>query len=252
MLAVTRPVSRSFGQCELEHLARQTIDVELAIRQHAAYERCLTQFGAIIARAPAIPDLPDAVFVEDPALVFNEIAVITRMRSEVRRRESESLAEVLRQYREVAAINGPATLEGGDVLIVGRKVFVGISNRTTVEGAKQLSAILAPFDYAVQTVAVRGCLHIKTACCHLGGDTLLANPDWIDLEPFRGFEILKTPSAEPFASNVIAVGEGVLLPNCFPATRFLLEQRRWKVMPVDISEFHKAEAGLICMSLLFQ
>ena len=246
MIAVTREVSRTLGRCDLQHLDRQEIDAGLAAAQHREYVRCLEQCGARIVAAPALHDLPDAVFVEDPAVVVGEVAVMTRMKSPVRRKEAESVAQVLQEFRPLRWLREPATLEGGDVLIAGRWVFVGLSSRTNQAGVDQLTQLLAPLGYSVRAVEVRGCLHLKTACSLLPDARLLANRSWIDTAAFAGFNVVDVPESEPFAANVLAVGERVLVAECFPATRRLLEN----VQPVDISELMKAEAGLTCMSLL--
>jgi dimethylargininase len=249
--AITRQVSSSINHCELSFHTRQPIDVAKAMAQHKAYEDCLARLGVRIVSLPAEPDLPDAVFVEDPAVVVDEVAVISIMGAPSRRPEASSLAETLSQYRPIKFLVEPATLDGGDVMRAGRSVFVGLSQRTNREGIAQLSDILRVYDYQVQPVEVRGCLHLKSACSYLGHDTILINRSLIDVEQFRGFELLDVPDEEPAAANALLVQDVVIIPASFPKTRALLEQRGFRVQAIDLSELQKAEAGVTCTSLIF-
>ena len=250
--AITREVSPCIGTCALTFLDRTAIDVERAVCQHNDYERHLAALGVRVVSLPAPPDLPDAVFVEDTAVVLDEVAVMTSPMLESRRREVESVAAVLERYRPLLRIEGDAHLEGGDVLRIGRTVYVGLSRRTNCEGASQLARFLAPWGYRVQPVEVRGCLHLKTGGTYLGGNTLLANPTWIDCAPFDGLRILEVPEEEPDAANVLLLGEVVLLAASFPRTRAMLRGEGFPVESVDISELQKAEAGLTCCSAIFE
>jgi dimethylargininase len=251
LTAITRQVSASINNCELSFHARQQIDVAKAIAQHQAYEDCLAGLGVRIVSLPAEPELPDAVFVEDPAVVVDEVAVISIMGAPSRRSETRSLAEALSQYRPIKFLIEPATLDGGDVLRAGRSVFVGLSQRTNRDGIAQLSEMLRVYDYEVQPVEVRGCLHLKSACSYLGYNTVLVNRSWIDVEQFRGFELLDVPDEEPGAANALLVQDVVIIPASFPKTHALLEQRGFRVQTTDLSELQKAEAGVTCTSLIF-
>jgi dimethylargininase len=252
LTAITRSVSRGIGRCELEFLERQEIDVEKAEAQHRQYLAALAAMGArVIALAPE-HDLPDAVFVEDPAIVLDEVAVMTRMARESRRGESASLAKAISGFRPLRQIHEPATLEGGDVLRVGRVLYVGVSARTNAGGIARLAEELAPLGYSVKPVEVRGCLHLKSAVCYLGNGTLLANREWFDAAALDGFETIDVAPDEPRAANVLAIGDSVLIPASFPATGRRLEDRGWKVEALNTSELMKAEAGVTCMSLVFE
>ncbi len=243
---MTRAVSPAIDRCELEFLERRPIDAERAAAQHRQYERCLESLGLHVVSLAAEPDLPDSVFVEDPAIVLDEIAIICRAGAESRRREAESLAEALAPYRELKRIVAPATIEGGDVMLVEKTLYVGASRRTNAEGIRQLRELIEPFGYRVCAVRVLGSLHLKSACCWLG-DRLLANREWI--EPI---DLPVLDGAEPFSANVLPVGDTVLMPSSFPQTRELLERCGYRVMTVDISELQKAEAGVTCSSLIFE
>ncbi|HZF41200.1 MAG TPA: arginine deiminase family protein [Blastocatellia bacterium] len=252
LTAFTRQVSPSLGNCELTFLSRVEIDVSKASAQHRAYERLLRLNGVHVLPLPVEPGLPDAVFVEDTAVVVDEIAVVARMGAATRREEVNSLIPVLGRYRSLRFLGSPATLEGGDVIRVGRTLFVGESTRTNAEGIAQLREFLAPYDYQVRAVKVDGCLHLTTGCSYLGRNVVLLNRSWVDAGPFEWAERIETPASEPWAANTVTVGDLLLLPAGYPRTRELLERRGVRMVTTDISEFEKAEAGLSCLSLIFE
>jgi dimethylargininase len=252
LIAITRPVSSSITHCELSFHARQPIDVARAIAQHKAYQDCLAELGVRIVSLPAEPELPDAVFVEDAAVVVDEVAVIPIMGAPGRRPEARTLIETLSLYRPIKFLVEPATLDGGDVLRAGRFVFVGLSQRTNRKACSQLSDLLGGHGYQVQSVEVRGCLHLKSACSYIGSDTMLVNRSWIDTERLRGFELIDVPNEEPGAANALLVEDVVIIPASFPKTRALLEERGFRVRTIDLSELQKAEAGVTCGSLIVE
>jgi len=252
LTAITRAVSPAIVKCELSFIDRKTIDLAAAQQQHHAYEKLLGKLGARVISLPAEPDLPDSMFVEDPAIVLDELAVILPLGTETRRREAPSLAEALSKFRKLEYVSLPGTLEGGDVLRIGGKLFVGLTTRSNAEGIRQLAAILAPHNYEVITVPVNGCLHLKSAVTHLGRKTLLANRAWFDAAPFAGHEWIGVDPAEPHAANAVALAGTVIFPASFPRTRARIEARGFHVTPLDISELQKAESGLTCSSLLFE
>ena len=250
--ALAREVSRSLANCELVHLPRQKIDVARARRQHAAYVAALAAAGVRVRVLPEAPDLPDSSFVEDPVLLLDELAVACRPGAASRRPEVELMVREIATLRPVHAIAAPGTLEGGDVLRMGRKLFVGLSCRTNREGIAQLARIVAPFGYEVVAVPVTGCLHLKSAVTSPAEGCLLANVAWIDATPLAGFEIIGTPAEEPGAANVLAVNGRVLVTVSAPRTAALLAARSLDVRPLDISELQKAEAALTCESVLYR
>jgi dimethylargininase len=249
--ALTRDVSPSIADCELTYLDREPIDVDRARAQHAAYCKALAGLGLDVIRLPASPALPDCCFVEDNAVVVNELAVMASMGAASRRGELPAVEDALARDRTIARIALPARLDGGDVLVVGRRVFVGRSQRTDAAGALALSAALAPFGYAVTPVAVTGCLHLKSAVTCLDGDTLVANPDWIDMDPLSGYSVVRVDPAEDAAANVLPIGGKVLAHGGFPRTLDRLDARGYDILPVDVSEFLKAEAGVTCKSIVY-
>src|SRR5271165_932752 len=152
--AITRAVSPAFVNCELSFIDRQPIDLKIAEAQHRSYEQLLAKLGARVISLPAEPDLPDSMFVEDPAIVLDELAIILPLGTDSRRRESASIARALAPFRQLAHVILPGTMEGGDILRVGRKLYAGLSRRTNAEGIRQLQAIVTPHNYEVIAVPV--------------------------------------------------------------------------------------------------
>jgi dimethylargininase len=239
------------NSCQLTFAERQPIDIAKAIAQHDLYESCLASLGIAVVSLPALPDQPDAVFVEDPAIVLDEVAIMTRMGVDARRGESASLAGAIARFRPLRWITAPGTLEGGDVVRIGSTLFVGRSVRSNDAGIAQLARELAPLGYAVQAMEMRGCLHLKSACTYLGRDTVLANRDWADLAPFARARVIDVAPGEPAAADVLAIGGTVIVPASFPETARTLDRAGWHVRAIDVSELQKAEAGVTCMSLIF-
>lgn len=249
--ALTRGVSPSIGDCKLTFMEREKLDVAVAAEQHEAYQQCLTKMGVRVTPLALLPEAPDAVFIQDTAVVVDEVAVIATMGAASRAGEVKSVAEALSTQRPCRHLSPPATVEGGDVVRIGRTLYVGHSGRTNREGIRQLSAILEPYDYQVRAVEVTGCLHLSTGCSYLGRDLLLVNSAWVDATAFEYFHLLEVPETEPWAANTIAVGEMVLVPSAFTQTRALIEEQGFQVITTDISELQKAEGALTCMSLIF-
>lgn len=252
LTAITRAVSPAIVNCELSFIPRQPIDLQIARAQHRAYEQLLEKLGAQVLSLPPEPDLPDSMFVEDPAIILDELAVIFPLGTESRRPEAASLAQAISKFRKLEYIVLPGTLEGGDILRIGRKLFVGLTKRSNAEGIRQLAGILAPHEYEVVAVPVTGCLHLKSAVTCLGRDTLLANRAWFDPASFSGCDWIDVDPAEPHSANALALGNTVIFPASFPRTRARIEARGFHVTPLDISELQKAESGLTCSSLIFQ
>lgn len=251
-IAITRGVSATINDCELTHVARTPIDVDHAREQHAAYESCLASLGCEIRRLPADDHYPDAVFIEDTAIVLDELAVITRPGAESRRGELDAVAAVLGEYRTLARIEAPATIDGGDVLQLDDVLYVGRTLRTTDEGIAQLRALIAPYGYRVVGVDVNGCLHLKSAVTRVGADALLMNRRWVPPSIFDGWRIIDVDDAEPSAANALRIGESVIFPEELTRTRRKLEAEGIEVRTVLASELAKAEGGVTCCSLIVQ
>jgi dimethylargininase len=250
MIAITRGVPASIASCQLTHLQREPIDVEIARRQHEAYEELLQKSGCEIRRIEADERYPDCVFIEDTAVVLDEVAIITRPGAESRRGEVDAVAPMVAGLRPLVQIEAPATIDGGDVLVIDRTLFVGLSTRTEASAIEQLSAGVGPFGYHVVPVVVGGALHLKTAVTRVGRQTLLIDRSLVSDGAFRGLTLIDVDPAEVFAANALLVGETVVMPSAFPLTRRRLEDRGIEVLTVDASELAKAEGGVTCCSLL--
>lgn len=251
LVALTRPPTSALARCELTHLERVPIDVTLARAQHEAYADLLAMLGARVVSLPEQPDLPDAVFVEDTAVVLDEIAVLARPGAASRQAEVDAIEPALAPYRAVRRIEAPGTLDGGDVLGVGRILYVGRSTRTNDAGIAQLTRVVERYGYRVRTVQVSGCLHLKSACSHIGDGTVLVNGSWIDTAALADAALLEVDRAEPHAANAVLVNDAILMAGDAPRTTDLVRSSGRRVVTVDLSELRKAEAAGTCMSLLF-
>jgi dimethylargininase len=253
LMALTREISPAFESCQLTHLPRVPIDVERARAQHAAYEWALVEEGCTIRRLDTAPDLPDSVFIEDIAVVLEEGAIVCRPGADARRAETAGVVEALvRHGRPLHRVQAPATLDGGDVLVVGREVFVGASSRTNRAAIDQLSRTLGAVGYTVRAVPVRGCLHLKSAVTAVAADTLLINRAWVPAETFRGLSLIDVDANEPHGANALLVGDGVIYPASFPRTRDILDRLGIRIRTVDVDELQKAEGAVTCCSLIFE
>jgi len=251
LYAITHLPSAKLQSCELTFLESEPIDMPKANAQHAAYRAMLERCGANVVVLDENLDCPDSVFVEDPIIVFDEIAVLTSMGVASRRKESEAMAKEFAKYRKVEKIVLPAKIEGGDVLKIGKKIFVGESPRTNTEGIKALEAIIKPYGYTVTPVKVTGCLHLKTGCTALDEKTLLINAAWVDANAFEGLTQIAVPDDEPFGANVLKIGDILCMNEAFPKSIALVKSLGYTVDSCNIGEFVKAEAGLTCMSVPF-
>lgn len=252
MRAIVRRPSEALSRCALTFLGRQPIDLHKAQRQHDAYIAALNDLGVAVRVLPLENDLPDAVFVEDTAIVLDECAVVTRPGIDSRRPETASIEAALREMRPVSRIVAPGTLEGGDVLRIGRTVFVGRTPRTNDEGILQLAAAIEPHGYEVVPITPQGCLHLKSAVTYAGMETVVLNPEWIQVDLFSRWQCVPVAPEEPFGANVLVVGNIVHTAASAPLTRRKLDALGFDTRSLDTSEFEKAEAALTCLSLLFE
>jgi dimethylargininase len=250
--AFTRAVSPRIAECALTHLERQPIDWARAAEQHSAYEQALAEAGFEIVRLPDLPDDPDAVFVEDAAILLGDHAVITRPGAASRAGEAEHAARDLAPYFTVHRL-AAGTLDGGDVLAIGRRLYVGLSSRTNAAGAQALRSVAAPLGYKVVEVEPSQCLHLKTAVTFIGKDAsgvprILVNPTWVDPAVFA--DAASTSTDEPAAANCVRAGDRLILPTGNPRTAAELRRLGYHLVEIDVSELQKAEAGVTCMSLV--
>lgn len=251
MIAITHAPSPALQEGERTFVDRAPIDFRLAVEQHAEYCRLLRYWGAEVVTLDVNAAYADSVFIEDVAIVFDEAAVLTSMGTPSRRGELAGVEPVLRQHRSLFRIELPATVEGGDVLRVGRTFLVGLSSRTNAAGVESFAGIVRRFGYDVRAVPVHECLHLKTSCTALPDGRLLVNPAWIDQSALAGCEWVRIPADEPWAANVALVGDSVWIAADHVRTAEMIAKLGFHVQPVDISEFAKAEGGVTCLSLLF-
>lgn len=252
LIAITRPISPSFADGERTHVERHPIDLVAANLEHTAYEDTLRGLGAHVVHAPDAPDQPDAVFVEDAAIVLDEVAVIARPGAPTRRQETISIAQLLGNYRPLRYLEAPATLDGGDVLRLGRVLYVGQSSRTNPEAIAELQAILEPWQYRVIPVDVTGCLHLKSAVTAVGDNRLLINRAWTNPNVFEAVELIDVADEEPFGANALLVRDSVIYPSHLPRTAERLENAGIDVIRIACSEIAKAEGAVTCCSLVFE
>jgi dimethylargininase len=250
--ALVRPVSRSLAWCELSFRDREPIDLDKAAAQHRAYAAALEAAGLAVEWLPELPDQPDAVFVEDPIVVLDEIAIVGRPGAASREGEVESVAQAVGRYRPLVHLPPEARLEGGDVMRVGKMLYVGRSARTNAAAHEALAKLVAPFGYVVVSVPLTDCLHLKTGVTYAGNDCFLANPAWVETSVLTGAEIVPLPTEEPWAANTLTIGDRVLLPAGFPLTLDLLAARGLDIVTIDVSELQKAEGSLTCLSVPFE
>jgi len=254
-LALTHQVSERITQCEVNFREREPIDVTLARKQHEGYCQWLAQAGCEVVTLDINADFPDSVFVEDNAVVVDEIAVVTPMGVASRRGEVVRMAPVLARYRPVTRlidVGGPAaTLEGGDVLKVGRKLWAGLSSRTNEAGIKALQDILAPHGYEVIAVPLKGTLHLKSALGSLDPETLIINRQAISIDYFSGFKFIDVAPEEPRAANVLRIDDKIAIYSGYARTLEILRQAGFDPAPIEMSELIKADSGMTCSSIVF-
>jgi dimethylargininase len=249
-IAITRQVSPAIANCELTYIDRMEIDYDLACRQHQGYCEALERSGCQVLSLPAEANLPDSVFVEDVALVLDEAAILTRPGVASRRPEVDRIRPALAEYRPLHSIQAPGTVEGGDILQVGRTIYIGLSGRSNPAGIAQLSDLAAPYGYTVQAVPLTGCLHLKSAVTRAAPDLLLINPRWVNPAHFGAFHLLEVDPEEPHAANILLLEEGAIYPSGFPRTTLRLKHSGIPVTMVDVSELQKAEGAVTCCSLI--
>lgn len=252
LTAITRDVNTAIGSCELTFMSRDTIDTVLAVQQHETYQSALSSLGCEIVTIPTEEGLADSVFVEDTALVLDEIAVLCRPGAESRRPEVAGVAGALKPYRTLASIRAPGTLDGGDLLRVGKVIYAGLSTRSNQSGIEQLRGIVATYGYSVEPVEVSNCLHLTSAVTEVSPGSLLINPDWVSRSAFGNCELIDIDKDEPHAANALLVGNSIIYPSSFPRTADSLVTRGIDVIPVDLSELQKAEGAATCCSLVFK
>jgi dimethylargininase len=250
MIALLRVPGPLLPRCALTHLTRKRIDFACARRQHRGYASTLRKLGAAIEYLPPLPDAPDGAFVEDTALILDEIAVVAQPVTLSRRLETASAEAAAAKHRVTKILGDGEHFDGGDILRIGRRLYVGHSSRTNTDAFVQLRELVEPYGYQLRMIPIDGCLHLKTACTFIPPGFLVANPAWVETRLFNEFDIIPVAATEPFAANTLTLNGTTLVSSAFPETERTLQRLGIKTQAVDISEFHKAEAGLTCLSLL--
>ena len=251
-IAITRDVSPRFNECEITHIDRTSIDLDIARAQHLAYVSALKQLGCDITELPVEADLPDSVFVEDTAFILPEVAVITRPGADSRRPETESIIRALSPHKKLIHIHEPATIDGGDVLILGKSIYVGLSTRSNQDAIDQLNEYLGEYGYVVSGIQTHDCLHLKSAVTRVNDSTLLVNKNWVDIYHFERYELIEIDPSEPYAANCLPIEDSIIYPISFPKTRARLEERGFKIVSVEVDELAKAEGAVTCCSLVIE
>src|SRR5688572_9436813 len=252
MIAITRKISPRFNECEITHIDRTPINVEIAETQHAHYVKALQELRCKVIELPAEKDFPDSVFVEDTAFILPEVAVITRPGADSRKSETESIIQALSPFKKLVHVTEPATVDGGDVLVLGKNIYIGLSTRSNSNAIEQLNQLLSQYGYQVFGAELTDCLHLKSAVTKVDNKTLLMNPNWVDSSNFKGFGVIEIDASEPFAANCLPVNGYIIYPTSFPKTQALLEAKGFKIKNVEVDELAKAEGAVTCCSLIIE
>ncbi len=248
-LAIVRGVPASFSRALAAAVPPEPIDVDRARRQHADYLAALRTCGAEVVELPADESLPDCCFIEDTAVVAGGVALITRPGAASRRREPDAVRPVLAARMPVEEMVEPATLDGGDCLLLGRTLYVGRSGRTNAAGAARARQVFGHAGITVVEVPVTGALHLKSVCSPLGDDLVVVAPGALPPGTFDA-HVLEVPAGEPAGANLVTIGRSAVIAAGCPETARLVDAAGWRPVPVDTSELRKADGALTCLSLI--
>jgi dimethylargininase len=226
-------------------------DFEKALIQHSNYVDALKSCALKIISLDADDKFPDGCFVEDTAIITEKIAVITNPGVASRKGEQDSIAEVLKEFRELLYIKSPGTLEGGDVVKAENHYYIGLSERTNEEGARQLGAILSDFGFTSTVVPPGNILHLKTGMNYIGDNMMIAVKELAGYDIFKEFEIIELQPLENYAANCIRVGSKLIIAAGYPVIKSGLEKLKYEIIALEVSEFEKMDGGLSCLSLIF-
>ncbi|HLD35256.1 MAG TPA: arginine deiminase family protein [Planctomycetota bacterium] len=259
--AIVRDVARTYDECIKPNKPTKPINVLLAQAQHRAYCQALKNLGLKLIKIEADNRFPDCCFVEDPAIVIGDTAIISRMGVKSRRGEEKAVRQTLARYKTIRWIKLPGTIEGGDVLKIGKKIYIGLSERTNLSAIRQVKAIAAEHEYEVIPVRVKGMIHLKTGCTYLspegeprpngGGNnyvTLIKGK--LDEKPFSDYKKIIIPKEEAYSANCLAINGRVLIPKGYSKTKVLIKHAGFKVRELDMSEFRAGGGSLTCLSII--
>lgn len=249
--AIVREIANTYNNCVVTFSDTPLIDVSLAKQQHNNYCNVLSQVGVDITKLEADDNLPDCCFVEDTAIIIEDIAIITYLGTESRVNETYEIEKSLKNYKKIYHINLPGTIEGGDVLKIDKKIYVGISQRTNIEGINQLALIVKDKGYEVIGVNIWDTLHLKSACTYLGNNVVIFSQGHFDESIFSSYDTIIVPKEEEYCANTLTINGQVLIPKGFPITKGLITIKGFSVIELEMTEIQKAEGALTCLSLLF-
>ncbi|MGB9713526.1 MAG: dimethylarginine dimethylaminohydrolase family protein [Candidatus Bathyarchaeales archaeon] len=247
--AVVRPVPNSYDCCVRANAER--IDVALAKKQHAKYCKALEELGLKLIWVKGDDSLPDSCFVEDTAIIIGEKAIICNMKVKSRAREVIEVAKVLEKLKGTHYIKPPATIDGGDMLKIENKIFVGLSGRTNLQAVQQLRKILNGCDVETVPVKIQNVLHLKSACTYLGDNHVILSMGHFDADMLRNYEKIVVPRGEEYAADCLAVNGTILMAKGYPKTKKMIEEAGFSVKELEMSEFRKGEGALTCLSIIF-
>lgn len=247
--ALVRGVPDTYDECI--RTGTEPIDVELAKQQHRKYCEALVSSGLELITVDPDDRFPDCCFAEDPAFVVGDVAFISRMGAESRRGEEEEIGKILCKYKEIKKVECPGTIEGGDVLKIDDRIFIGISQRTNLDAFEQIKRHLSPLGYDVLSVKAKDLVHLKSDCAYIGEGCVVVHPGGFDAGVFDGYNTLIVPDEEAYAANCLALEGRVLVSDGYPQTRRLIEEADFATIPIEMSEFRKGEGALTCLSILF-
>ncbi len=248
--AVVRIPGKDFGGGETT-AKLGTPDFELILSQHRKYINTLRELGLNVVVLDPLPGYPDSYFVEDTAVIFNELGVITNPGAQSRKGEEDGIELIMMRFRDTERIRPPGSLDGGDVIQADNHFFIGLSDRTNMEGADQLISFLDRFGYTAETIKVGGGLHLKSGVNYLGNGKILLTSYFKDVPGFSDYEKIVVKDNEEYAANSLVVNGTIITPSGFPHTYDLLSGLGMPVIKLDVSEVRKMDGGLTCMSLRF-
>ena len=249
--AIVREVPESYAGCIRPAGSSDPIDVDLADTQHGAYCDVLLGLGLELIRLDADERYPDCCFVEDTAIIAGGLAIIARIGADSRVGEEAAVRERLREHMEVHELENPARIDGGDVLVIGDRVYVGLGGRTNRDALDQVRRLLEPAGCEVIPVALSDVLHLKSACTYLGNGHILMRSGFPERALFDQYRMVEVPREEGYAANCLSVRGRVLVSAGYPRTRDLIEAAGFETIEIEMSEFRKGQGSLTCLSKVF-
>ncbi|MFH0760851.1 MAG: arginine deiminase family protein [Bacteroidota bacterium] len=251
VFAIVRDVPNSFQKCVTTFHNKRKINVALAKQQHQQYCETLSSLGLKLIRIEADDTLPDCCFTEDTVIVFDVFAVITIPGAPSRIPETIEIEKTLSRLKTIVHITKPGTIEGGDVLRIGKKIFIGNSGRTNEEGIRQVASVIKHKGYQVIPVKIRNALHLKSVCTYLGNGCIILAEGYLDEKIFSEYDKIIVPKGEEYCANCLVVNGSVLIPKGFPKTKKIIENNGFPIIEIEMSEIEKAEGALTCLSVIF-